>query len=240
MAALLGLTVVLGLTVALGLLVGPPARASAAPAASTQGYQKYYAVAKSYQGKPENLAEIAGRFLGSTDRAQEIFDLNAGRKQPDGGTLTDPDTLHAGWYLVLPWDAYGTGVQYGLVPTTAPATGPTKPPAKPPASAPPPPPSGTCAAAKSATGSQSQWGALRVAPQNAWNYSRGAGVVVAVVDSGVDASLAALSGRVTVGTDIVSGTGRGDTDCLGTGTAMASIIAAGTDSGAGQITGIAP
>ena len=49
---------------------------------------------------------------------------------------------------------------------------------------------------------------------------------MAVVDSGVDASLPAFTGHVTVGVDIVSGTGRGDTDCLGSGTAMAGIIAA--------------
>jgi hypothetical protein len=63
------------------------------------GFQKYYKVAASYQGGPENLAEIADRFLGGSGRSPEIFDLNAGRRQPDGGALTDPNKLHAGWYV---------------------------------------------------------------------------------------------------------------------------------------------
>jgi membrane-anchored mycosin MYCP len=48
-----------------------------------------------------------------------------------------------------------------------------------------------------------------------------------------------LSGRVTEGADIVAGSGRGDADCLGSGTAMASIIAAQPD-GTSPVTGIAP
>jgi hypothetical protein len=63
--------------------------------------------------------------------------------------------------------------------------------------------------------------------------------MVAIVDSGVDASLPELEGHVTVGADIVSGSGRGDTDCVGTGTAMAGIIAADSGSGTGTL-GVAP
>ncbi|MGI5239303.1 S8 family serine peptidase [Dactylosporangium sp. CA-139066] len=224
-----------------------PSMASAAPTASGQEYQKYYTVAQSYQGSPENLPEIAGRFLGSAGRSQEIFNLNVGRPQPAGGALSDPANLRADWYLVLPWDAHGDGVQYGQLPTTVPAPGaspapsasstPTSRPTGPPAAVPPP---GGCAGGRSVPGNQDQWAALRVAPEHAWNYSRGKGVTVAVVDSGVDANLPALSGRVAVGTDIVSGSGRGDTDCLGTGTAMASIIAARANSGSGGVTGVAP
>jgi membrane-anchored mycosin MYCP len=78
------LPIVLGLTAALGvLLLGPK---PALGASSTDGYQNYYTVASSYQGKPENLGEIAGRFHGSSARSNEIFDLNAGRRQPDGAT----------------------------------------------------------------------------------------------------------------------------------------------------------
>ena len=47
-----------------------------------------------------------------------------------------------------------------------------------------------------------------------------------MVDSGVDGSLTQLAGHVSVGADVVSGNGRGDVDCLGTGTGMAAIIAA--------------
>ena len=60
---------------------------------------------------------------------------------------------------------------------------------------------------------------------DAWAAAgRGSGVVVAVVDSGVDASVPTLSGRVSEGVDVVTGTESGTTDCLGTGTAMAALI----------------
>ena len=78
---------------------------------------------------------------------------------------------------------------------------------------------------------------LRVAPQHAWADSRGAGVMVAVVDSGVDATVPQL-GRVMTGEDVIDGNGRGNTDCLGSGTAMAGIIAA-TPGSAGAA-GVAP
>jgi len=257
-------------------VIAAAGRASAAQSAAGSSYVKYYVVAAAYQDKPENLAEIAGRFLGSTARSQEIFDLNAGVPQGDGGKLTDPAVLHAGWVLVLPWDAVGAGVHYGLPPKAAPVVPkpppihpaqaplpipPVKPaPAQPPPAPPPPakaPPAkanpakahpakpaqrpvGACAGTPSSTGnSQDQWAMLRVAPQHAWRYSRGAGVMVAIVDSGVDASVPELAGRVTVGDDIIAGTGRGNTDCLGSGTAMAGILAA-RSAAAGGAVGMAP
>jgi membrane-anchored mycosin MYCP len=207
------------------------AEASAAAPAASPAYEKYYIVAASYHGKPENLAEIAGRFLGSAARSTQIFDLNAGVLQPDGGKLTNPAVLDPGWVLVLPWDAVGAGVQYGLPPMAAapppatwvparPARHSTRPTSQPQAS-------GGCAGTPPSTqDSPGDWGMLRMAPQQAWPYSRGAGVRVAIVDSGVDASLPELAGRVTVGEDIIDGTGRGNTDCVGSGTAMAGIIAA--------------
>jgi membrane-anchored mycosin MYCP len=54
----------------------------------------------------------------------------------------------------------------------------------------------------------------------------GAGVTVAVVDSGVDASHPQLSGQVLRGTDHLDRGGDGRLDCVGHGTAVASIIAA--------------
>ena len=96
-------------------VVGPlAARAVAADSV------KYYAVAASFAGKPENLSEIALRFLGDAARSNEIFDLNVGRKQPDGGALSNPDSLHQGWFLILAWDAVGDGVRYGELPTSVP------------------------------------------------------------------------------------------------------------------------
>jgi membrane-anchored mycosin MYCP len=243
--------VLLLLSLALGWTVLRPVTAFAAPTGSSD-FVKYYVVVSSYQGRPENLGEIATRFLGTAQRAQDIFELNSGRVQSDGGKLTDPNTLHKGWRLILPWDAVGSGVQYGALPSatpTAPASpspGSTSVGTAPGGSGPGPsqpanPDAAKCAGtSRSPNSPQDQWATLRLAPDHAWTYTRGAGVTVAVVDSGVDASLPALSGRVTEGTDIVSGTGRGDTDCLGSGTVMASIVAARSDQGGGSVTGVAP
>jgi len=220
--------------------------AAAAPTAAAQSvaspsYVKYYIVQSTFDGQPENLAEIAARFLGSASRSTEIFDLNKDVPQPAGGELTNPAVIEPGWVLVLPWDAVGSGVQYGLRPTTvppAPATAAPPTPARRPSNADPacpgsPPDHG---------GSAGDWGMLRVAPQQAWPYSRGAGVTVAIVDSGVDGSLPELAGRVTAGDNVIAGTGRGNTDCLGSGTAMAGIVAArsGTAGGTGGAFGMAP
>lgn len=88
-----------------------------APAARAEGdHVKYYTVEAAHQGEPENLTEIAERFLGDGARAAELFALNAGRIQPDGTTLTDGSRLRAGWVLVLPWDAYGSEVRRGVPP----------------------------------------------------------------------------------------------------------------------------
>jgi hypothetical protein len=55
----------------------------------------------------------------------------------------------------------------------------------------------------------------------------------------VDSSRPALGGRITTGVDIVAGNERGDVDCLGSGTAMAGIIAARDDAD-GSGGGVAP
>ena len=78
--------------------------------------------------------------------------------------------------------------------------------------------------------------ALNVA--QAQRITKGAGVTVAVVDSGVNAGHPDLKGAVLAGRDTVDGKdGRSDTD--GHGTAMAGIIAARGRGGSG-ILGIAP
>lgn len=50
----------------------------------------------------DNLWDIAVRFLGDGERWHEIYDLNRGKPQPDGGRLTDPDLIYPGWVLALP------------------------------------------------------------------------------------------------------------------------------------------
>jgi membrane-anchored mycosin MYCP len=239
------------------------------PARAAGEYVKYYAVTSSYQGKPENLTEIAGRFLGSGSRSSEILNLNSGRRQPDNGRLTDPATVKAGWLLVLPWDAIGAGVHYGPLPDKAPAATPAlaKSPspgsssgsssgsgksttvpqsevakaAEVPSKAPvqqPVPKGGQCATATASSG-RSDWAGQRMAADQAWPQSRGKGQVVAIVDSGVDGSLPVLSGHVTVGLDVITGKNHGDTDCLGSGTAMAGLIVAQAGKG-NTVRGVAP
>jgi type VII secretion-associated serine protease mycosin len=66
----------------------------------------------------------------------------------------------------------------------------------------------------------------------------GAGITVAVIDSGVDDRNPQLAGRVVAGADLLDG-GDGRLDCVGHGTEVASIIAARTRSGSG-LRGLAP
>ena len=83
---------------------------------------------------------------------------------------------------------------------------------------------------------QWQLGQLRV--RDAWEHATGDNVVVAVVDSGVDADHPDLSGRVLPGVDYVKPGGDGHTDEVGHGTAVAALIAGDDD--ASGVAGIAP
>lgn len=74
--------------------------------------------------------------------------------------------------------------------------------------------------------------------ERAWAVTRGAGVTVAVVDSGVDASSPRLSDVVRNGTDLVDD-GDGRTDDFGHGTIIAGQIAAQTSADSGLV-GLAP
>ncbi|WP_431784738.1 S8 family serine peptidase [Streptomyces chumphonensis] len=71
-----------------------------------------------------------------------------------------------------------------------------------------------------------------------WNVSRGEGVTVAVVDSGVNASSETLKGRILPGEDLTDRPGSATDDYHGHGTAMAELIA-GSGEGGG-IKGLAP
>ncbi|GIJ26365.1 peptidase S8 [Micromonospora qiuiae] len=82
------------------------------------------------------------------------------------------------------------------------------------------------------------WPVRRTAPQAVWPLTRGQGVLVAVIDTGVSAEADALSGAVLPGTDVVS-QGPGDRDCVGRGTALAGIVAARPVTGSGFV-GLAP
>jgi membrane-anchored mycosin MYCP len=69
--------------------------------------------------------------------------------------------------------------------------------------------------------------------------SVGAGVVVAVIDSGVAPNTPQLNGSVLPGGDLLDPSGDGRIDCVGHGTAVASIIAAQPTAGSG-LRGLAP
>ena len=231
-----------------GWLAGPVAllaaaivSVTAAHAVSAAGSRdidnvKYYLVKSDVDGAPERLTDIALRLLGSADRSADIYQLNVGRIQPDGQRLTDPNVLAVGWLLILPWDAIGSGVIVGPLPAVgtpgqtgdSPGSGPAAGPDR-----------GGCVVASQRAAMGTPWPQLRLAPDQAWPISRGSGVTVAVIGSGVDASVPALAGRVSAGADLVSGKPGGNSDCLGHGTAMAGIVAAQPRVGS-DLVGIAP
>jgi type VII secretion-associated serine protease mycosin len=83
------------------------------------------------------------------------------------------------------------------------------------------------------------WAQQRYAPDRLAPLATGAGVVVAVVDSGVDRRHPQLAGRVLAGADFLDPGGDGSRDCAGHGTGVASIIAAAPRPGV-AFRGLAP
>ncbi len=107
---------------AAGPLLSPPPSAQAAPAgvpamtvaaapatitptagtaatSATEGTTQPYVVTA---GGPGTYWDLAEAHLGAGERWGEIWDLNRGRQQPDGHTLTDPGLLRPGWTVHLP------------------------------------------------------------------------------------------------------------------------------------------
>ncbi|UQU63434.1 type VII secretion-associated serine protease mycosin [Couchioplanes caeruleus] len=85
-----------------------------------------------------------------------------------------------------------------------------------------------------------QWYLSALKVSEVHKTTRGAGVTIALIDSGVDAKHRDLAAAVVRGKDFVNGKGDGRTDLNGHGTAMAGIIAGrGHGEGSG-ILGIAP
>lgn len=78
-----------------------------------------------------------------------------------------------------------------------------------------------------------QWGSARLSYERIGELPAPAGVIVAVLDTGVDASHPDLSGRVLRGFDAVSGSAGADSDPNGHGTHVAGIIAAVAGNGIG-------
>jgi len=121
-------------------------------------------------------------------------------------------------------------VAVGLAASLAVIAGPTMGYAAPACPAPPPP----SASVTDPPWPQRQYGLDRLA-----GLADGAGVLVAVVDSGVDSGHPQLAGAVQPGVDLLDAGGDGRLDCVGHGTAVASIIAARKTAGV-AFRGIAP
>jgi len=90
------------------------------------------------------------------------------------------------------------------------------------------------AAAPNDPGWPQQWHLRTIHADKAWTKSKGSGVVVAVVDTGVDRSHPDLQGRLVQGIDLVDNDTNPD-DEQGHGTFMAGLIAAST----GNVDGVA-
>lgn len=123
----------------------------------------------------------------------------------------------------------------------APATKP-KPTASHVTKPPPPPPPPPCPTVQSLPASKIPgipWAQTRLDLDGAQKYTRGKGVTIAVVDSGINASHPQLRGRVIGQTDL---THTGDRDCVGHGTRVAGIIAAQDERNSKKIpvVGVAP
>jgi membrane-anchored mycosin MYCP len=78
-----------------------------------------------------------------------------------------------------------------------------------------------------------------LAADSVWPLTRGDGILVAVLSTGVDAGQPQLRGHVRPGFDAVAGKGTADRDCTGTGTQVAGVIAARMPP-EGGVAGLAP
>ncbi|MGW1781775.1 S8 family serine peptidase [Streptomyces sp. NPDC002143] len=94
------------------------------------------------------------------------------------------------------------------------------------------PAGGVCVKPSTERATDAPWTRQALGLTRVWQFSRGAGVTVAVVDTGVGTAAPALSGRVTA-------VGEAGTDCVGHGTFAAGLIAAAPQDGT-EVAGLAP
>ena len=86
---------------------------------------------------------------------------------------------------------------------------------------------------------ETPWPLRQMRPDLAWPISEGAGITVAVIDSGVSATHPALAGKVLQGRDFLVPSTRGQCDEAAHGTLVAGVIAGRKPEGS-VFTGIAP
>jgi DNA-binding SARP family transcriptional activator len=141
--------------------VGPPAMAS--PTRATTPAQAPVRATTYVVQRGDTLWGIAERELGDPLRWSEIYQLNVGRPQPGGTTLSDPHWIDPGWTLLLPAAAPPALVAPVAPSTTTPPTAPSPP------ASPDPPPAHT--PAPSTTGPSSTVPARRPAEPQATNGS---------------------------------------------------------------------
>ena len=113
--------------------IGSVASAAVADRTPTPAPVKYFIVSARGNG-PASLFEIAARTLGDGSRFMQIFRLNKGRLQPNGGRMENPRIIEPGWVLQLPPGASGPGVHFGPLPRPKPsasAAPPSQPPSRP-------------------------------------------------------------------------------------------------------------
>jgi type VII secretion-associated serine protease mycosin len=139
---------------------------------------------------------------------------------------------------------FGVGAIPAAAPAAPPAITPATVPAVPdlaPAAVPGPAPGAVPAfpAARPDTVRRDQWQLAELKADTAWRYSTGAGVVVGVLDSGVDAKHPDLAGQVLPGLDLVTPAQDGRTDPVGHGTTVAGLIAGSARDDRGAV-GLAP
>jgi type VII secretion-associated serine protease mycosin len=87
---------------------------------------------------------------------------------------------------------------------------------------------------------EAQWYLKPLRITEAQHITKGAGITVAVIDSGVMADHPDLKGAVLPGRDVLTDSGDARTDPNGHGTEMAGIIAARGRGGSGGVLGVAP
>jgi membrane-anchored mycosin MYCP len=83
------------------------------------------------------------------------------------------------------------------------------------------------------------WGQMRLRLEEAHRFATGKGVMLAIIDTGVNAQHPRLAGRVTPGGDYVETAEQGIVDCDGHGTEVAGVAAASRDDETGFV-GAAP